>query len=205
MPSGYTADVQSGEVTELKDFALRCARAFGACIMQRDDNPKELPKEQEPFPYYQERIKETEFEIRHISRMTDDEILEHEKSVILKEIKQLEESIENDSLYNVRYNNMLEKVEKWIPPTGDHQNLKNFMVQQLKNSIQWDTAKEWHVEHLEREKWKLENLDTPENIRKAWISDLEKDLKYYQEKWDEEQQRVAERNEWIVELYKSLE
>ena len=35
MPTGYTAAVCSGEITEIKDFALSCARAFGALITMR--------------------------------------------------------------------------------------------------------------------------------------------------------------------------
>lgn len=37
MPTGYTNRIQNGEITEFKDFALACARAFGALISMRDD------------------------------------------------------------------------------------------------------------------------------------------------------------------------
>jgi hypothetical protein len=37
MPTGYTDCVRSGEVTEFADFAMKCARAFGACIEMRDE------------------------------------------------------------------------------------------------------------------------------------------------------------------------
>ena len=37
MPSGYTEGVASGKVTEFKEYALLCARAFGACISLRDE------------------------------------------------------------------------------------------------------------------------------------------------------------------------
>jgi hypothetical protein len=47
MPTGYTAPVQSGEIVELEDFILLCARAFGACVMQRDEPMKSLPKIEE--------------------------------------------------------------------------------------------------------------------------------------------------------------
>lgn len=36
MPTGYTADIKDG--ITFRDFALRCARAFGATIMQRDED-----------------------------------------------------------------------------------------------------------------------------------------------------------------------
>jgi len=37
MPTGYTCQVQDGMITEFKEFALLCARNFGACITLRDE------------------------------------------------------------------------------------------------------------------------------------------------------------------------
>ena len=42
MPTGYTADIQDGKITTLREYALSCARAFGALIMMRDD-PHDAP------------------------------------------------------------------------------------------------------------------------------------------------------------------
>ena len=44
MPTGYTTDIYNGKDVTFKDFALKCARAFGACIHQREDNIDDLPK-----------------------------------------------------------------------------------------------------------------------------------------------------------------
>jgi len=37
MPSGYTSDLYEGKNISFTQFALQCARAFGAAIDQRDD------------------------------------------------------------------------------------------------------------------------------------------------------------------------
>ncbi len=44
MPSGYTENIYYGKKVAFKDFALGCARAFGACVMQRDDPADVKPK-----------------------------------------------------------------------------------------------------------------------------------------------------------------
>ena len=44
MPTGYTTDIYNGKDVSFRDFALTCARQFGACIMQRDDPADEKPK-----------------------------------------------------------------------------------------------------------------------------------------------------------------
>jgi hypothetical protein len=41
MPTGYTAGVADGTITEFREYALLCARAFGACIMLRDEPVEE--------------------------------------------------------------------------------------------------------------------------------------------------------------------
>lgn len=42
MPTGYTAGVKDGTVTDFKAFVMQCARAFGALIDMRDD-PSDVP------------------------------------------------------------------------------------------------------------------------------------------------------------------
>jgi len=46
MPTGYTAKLCEGEQS-FGEFALGCARAFGACVMQREDSMDDLPKARE--------------------------------------------------------------------------------------------------------------------------------------------------------------
>lgn len=42
MPTGYTYPVCEGKITEFPDFALSCARAFGALISMREE-PMDAP------------------------------------------------------------------------------------------------------------------------------------------------------------------
>jgi hypothetical protein len=51
MPTGYTAMIEEREDVTFREFALTCARAFGACIMQRDNSLAEPPKPREVDKY----------------------------------------------------------------------------------------------------------------------------------------------------------
>ena len=42
MPTGYTANVEDGTMTELRDYALLCARGIGFTLPIRDE-PFETP------------------------------------------------------------------------------------------------------------------------------------------------------------------
>jgi hypothetical protein len=49
MPTGYTAAVADGTITEFPDFAMQCARAFGTLVLMRDE-PQDaaIPEKFEP-------------------------------------------------------------------------------------------------------------------------------------------------------------
>jgi len=75
MPTGYTAGVQDGKITEFSDFALNCARAFGALITMRDD-PQDTPipeKFEARTSYYDERLENAKDLMTEILTLTDDD------------------------------------------------------------------------------------------------------------------------------------
>jgi len=59
MPTGYTYPVVEGKITEFSDFALSCARAFGALITMRDDpHDTPIPETFEPSDYNAKKLAE---------------------------------------------------------------------------------------------------------------------------------------------------
>ena len=73
MPSGYTAAIKDG--ITFSDFAMNCARAFGALISMRDeplDAP--IPERVEPTDYHAEKIKKAEERLSALIAMTAKEL-----------------------------------------------------------------------------------------------------------------------------------
>ena len=56
MPTGYTAGVATGEIKDFKTYALQCARAFGACIMLRDEPMSDEIPEFKPSDHYEKSL-----------------------------------------------------------------------------------------------------------------------------------------------------
>jgi hypothetical protein len=71
MPTGYTEGVSKGEITDFKVYALRCARAFGACVMLRDEPVTDEIPEFEPSDYHQKRLKEAQTQLAEFNAMLD--------------------------------------------------------------------------------------------------------------------------------------
>ena len=196
MPTGYTAGVESGEMTEFRDYLLTCARAFGALIDLRDQPlSADLPEKLEPHTkYYDEQIPVLEARIAEIRALTPDQAL----TVSLAandEIRASRRKYEADDQIRLdRYAAMRSQVEAWEPPTPEHVGLKEFMLQQI------DTCTEFIGTVLPP----LPDAQIGEVWREERLADLTEQLERMHERRRAEIQRTAERNEWIAQLRASI-
>ena len=197
MPTSYTADVMSGTITTLKDYALSCARGMGALISMRDEPwHAVIPRRFIPdTSYYDSRIETATQELARLTVATPEEIetltMCHNKEILEYRAKRVRENDETRQ----RYTLMLEKVRAWNnAPEG----LKEFMTQQLETSLEYDVSDD-PLEYVE------EPTVSPTEWYDARVKDLERQIKSYTKSRDEEIERTAKRNEWLAQLFKSLE
>lgn len=194
MPTGYTADVESGKVTDFRTFALQCARAFGACIMQRDDPQADPPKPREISLYYAESLAKARNELARLSALT---LVQAEAAAGAEYERQVERNREQaakNAVEQARYDTMIAQTVEWEPPTAEHQGLRDFMLQQLRDSKRQADFK-WPDPKL---------LSAGEWLAQA-IAKAERDDNYYTEQVAAENHRVEQANEWIRQLYESLD
>jgi hypothetical protein len=196
MPTGYTADVQSGKVTEFNEFAIRCARAFGALIMMRDD-PQDapIPEKFEPSDYHANALTKLNAERFALVAMSDEAADKAAATEYEKAVASRAESIARRAADKERYETMLAKVRAWTPPSADHVNMKEFMEKQLTESIDFDCRGYSYPEpvKLTGESWRAERL-----------ASVKRDIEYHTEKDAEEIKRANERTEWVRLLRESL-
>lgn len=194
MPTGYTADVVDGKVTEFRDFALQCARAFGALIMMRDEPfSAKIPDEiAQDTSYYDGRIADVEDTLAELQDMTDAEATAAAQAAYDKAVAYREEYLRKQIIEENRINAMLAKVHAWKPPTPDHAEMKSFMTQQLTISLPGDYMPS--VPPL---------LDGP-TWRGEEIKRAAKDLAYYRTELAKEIERANGRNGWLKALRGSL-
>jgi hypothetical protein len=195
MPTGYTADVVDGKIADLRTFTLRCARAFGATIMQRDDPMDVLPVPRKVEPYYQKSVIEAQQKVAHLKAMTPGQIAlaadaEYDRLTAMRAEWDREADEKRE-----RCAAMLAQVEAWEPPTADHAGLKRFMVEQLTETMRFDGARHEHtVERLSPNRWHAQKLERAYRT----LGQAERSLV-------EERDRVERANGWIRQLYESLE
>jgi len=195
MPTGYTASVQDGTITTLQEYALSCARAFGATITMRDEPADAvIPDEFEPSPYHKDAIVTAKAKIDAWFDMTDLQRDEAYGEYCLQVTKDYEATIEKAQGYRDNYEAMLEKVEAWEAPTADHTNFRDFMLKQLRESIDFDCS----TTHTKSTPMTKDDWVTEQERSLAWS------LNYHQENWADEQKRCRERSKWVNDLRDSL-
>lgn len=197
MPTGYTAELT--DTMPFSEFAIRCARAFGALALMRDD-PMDAPIPVfEPSDYHRQALEDAKFALAVANELTEAEavraIATHNEEAARHRKRLRNEATATSG----KYRRMINFVEAWKPPTPDHEGLKTFMREQLTESLKFDCHDEEFILRC-----------YPDFIGSAaeWIAaqktQAAKDMLYHQEHWRQEQERTNGRNEWVRQLRESL-
>ena len=195
MPTGYTEDIYEGKDVSFSDFALKCARAFGACIEQRDDDPNDKPK----------LIEKNNDDSYHIKRINEAKKWKKPTKVefdayVKKQIAYYNEKIDKQNKLKDSYQKMLDKANAWTPPTKEHEGLKKFMIEQLTGSLDFDCDNDYYQRELNN----IKQLTYNQYVKNMRASN-KRDIEYHTNELKKDNERVDNRNAWISALYESLE
>lgn len=194
MPTGYTHSIKDGITFE--QFALGCARAFGALITMRDEpSDAKIPEKFEPSDFYLKSRETAEAKLAELRAMTPEQC---EAAALASYLDACERNQtrrkENIDLRN-KYQAMVTEVVLWEPPTPDHVPMKEFMIEQLHSSISFDCGGDYIV-------------DPPKASGVTWLANyvhsLERDIERYIAHHNEEVERAKTRTEWVNALRSSL-
>lgn len=198
MPTGYTGKLYSGEPQTFEEFTLSCARAFGALVHMRDDPADApIPERFEPGRYYAESLDRDRTALRDISKLSEAECFDRSRREYDDEIAARAKQKAEAAVLRKSYEAMLAKVKAWHPPTSEHAGLKDFMIQQLTESIKWDCDQSYYERNppvlLSGADWKRQK-----------VASLSKSIGLSAEEHELEVSRAAQRTRWVADLRKSL-
>lgn len=137
MPTGYTAAIKDD--ISFNQFVWGCARGMGAFVMMRDEpSDAEIPQQFDPNNYHYLAIISAKEELLKVHNMTVDECNKASAAAHKKEVASNRKYIKASDDLKIKYESMLAKVLSWKPPTPDHVNFKDFMIEQIQSSIKFD-------------------------------------------------------------------
>src|SRR5690349_8327887 len=195
MPTGYTAAIADG--ISFKQYAMSCARAFGALVLMRDDPMSaEIPQSFEPSAYHTAALTKANARLDELNGMTLFEAGEAaEKAWQAAEADRLHYLSKSRELRR-KYEAMLDQVKTWKPPTADHEGMAKFMREQIEESMRFDCSEEYYSE------------PTPKLSATEWLDEEKKkamhDIEYHGKENVTEVARTNSRNAWIAALRESL-
>ncbi len=198
MPTGYTAAIADG--ITFQQFALSCARAFGALIMMRDDpSDAPIPESFEPSNHHVEGLAKAKRRLEALYAMTSEERELATRAHIAEQTAYHSAEIAKNEALAAKYRDMLDCVLAWEAPSKDHDGLKRFMVEQITESIGFDCNSAYH-ENLLAE---IGSLTAEEWLGKE-VRSAQWEVEYHEKGQREELERVGGRNLWIQQLRESL-
>jgi hypothetical protein len=194
MPTGYTCIIEDRDDVTFEEFALRCARAFGYCIEQRDESLDAPPREKEPSSYYRDCLASAQARLEHAKRASDEELrcaLNEENRKIVDRNEELRRA---HAQKQARYMRMIAKLTDWCPPTPEHVRLKDFMTEQIALCFSTDEKPyEWSL-----------RTETVAQYRARLIADAEKDIERAEKDIREEAEGIRKQVAWIRNLRANL-
>lgn len=198
MPTGYTAPIADG--ITFKEYAMGCARAFGALVMMRDEPQNaEIPEAFEESKYHKSAIEKETAELKELLAMDHATAAVKARDANQKQIDYHTKEIAKGEALAAKYKAMLAEVEAYESPSPDHDDFKKFMADQITDSIKFDCSSSYHREAIESAK-----LMSGEEWIPAEKKRLEDSIEYHKREHRKELARTNERTKWVKKLRESL-
>lgn len=191
MPTGYTNIVDDGAT--FGQYVWRCARAFGALVMMRDE-PLDAPVALtvEPDAYYAEAVGRARAECAQLEAMSDAAADAAARADFDQKVRDHAEQVERSTRELERHRCMRAWVEAWEPPGKGHEKLKAFMLEQLEIGKPWELSND-SPQLLDGPTWRARKL-----------IEARRSLAYAEERKANQERLCAERTRWIQELNASV-
>lgn len=195
MPSGYTSSIYEGENPTFKEFALKAARGMGAFIHQRDESLETGIRMREVDKHYPERLSKARVGLIKAQQMSTEDARIGAAREFQEERDHAYKNNERAARLEHDYRAMLMEVHEWHPPTPEHIGFKQFMVDQLTDSLNFD------VHFIDED---AITQKSPEEYKADQIQRAERELKWATESYELEVKNTNGSNQWASDLIESL-
>lgn len=203
MPTGYTAGILDGTITTFPQYAKLCMRAFGATIHLRDESLDAEYEKRTPSDYYSKEIEKAKQLLKDAETLSDEEIITNRKTELETSKEYHLKAIAKAKVDTKNMNDILKDVRKWQPPTSEHTGIKDFMIDQIEKTLDFDCKTKYHDEGLAKIELELLTLNASE-IRKSMIEKAKKDFEYNTKNYNEDVERCDKSNQWVSDFVGSL-
>ena len=195
MPLAHTAKVRSGEITDLRDYALLSLRAWRSADGEVEIAYDVATTEAQPNPYYARKLEEAQSRLAALQEIEAKDAAAHSRDAHKHAHESWSQWTRERKARRRRMQDMLKKLRGWKPPTRDLADLKAFMREELESALAHDA--------LESDPPKPSRRAARKHLAEA-LEQAEREVAYYQRKLGEERARVEEENAHLRALIASF-
>lgn len=195
--------ILDGQVTDLEQFAKKCILAFGATEhMQKEDQESDEYIQREADESYEKELLEMEKSLEFIKNMSDKDILQSHTTYLSSELEYYESDLNRIRESKSRIEKILEEAKSWEIPSEDHQEFKEFMIDDLEEGLKKGCDESHHLKRIEeiKEELKMDANSVRERILKGATEDMERQKKDI----ETEKQLASDSNLWVEKIIESF-
>jgi hypothetical protein len=169
------------------------------------DHPLDSPYEpRTPSEYYVNSLQSQREKLEETKTMTDEAIVRDFENLLNDSLKYHERELEKTKVNLGRLNSIMESAKSWVPPTEDHEGVRDYMIDQLEITIKADGDPSYHVNKIVQAKKELEEGIDPKVYREERIKEIEDRISYYEVEVQKELERCKDSNEWMDKFLESI-
>lgn len=188
MPSAVTAALYDGTPETLASFARKAAHLFFHDLTLSEP----LPQDAEGGSYYARHIANIEEEIRDVEAWTVAVAARKIKSIRREALASIEQCRSGNNAVLARCAEMRQRVEAWTPPTPDHEDLKQVMLEQL-TALEESHGHDYDEDEREMRKF----APDPSEYKQTHLAELRNSLRNARQNYEESRQRAEKSNSWV--------
>jgi len=166
---------------------------------QRDEPSEAKPSYIDLGTYHIEQIAIIERDIENLKNLSIEDARKASVEEYIEEKLGISKKIAELIDLEAKYRDMLASVDNWQVPTKEHNGLKEFMIDQINESIKFDCALGF---------WQNRLVEIEVLSGADWIADKLKEkraqIRYHKSAHESEILRCKRQHEWINALYNSL-
>jgi hypothetical protein len=201
MPTGYTVGILEGTTKDFKEFAKQCSRAF--IVHMRDEPTNSEYKKREAGNYHTEQITEAENKLKMTESLSDEKLVAKERANLIDQKNCHLGARKKEEANRIKMDVFLADAKAYKPPTNRHENIAEFMIDQLEKTIDLDCKGTYHADELKSIDIKLKNINA-KDIRIKIEDESSESIKYHTKEHNEEVIRCTEHNKWYSDFIESI-
>jgi hypothetical protein len=192
MPSAITEPLIHGPI-DFRAFMLRAARGMSA--LSRFDGPIDapIPVFQPRNEYSEERLKQCQKDLADTQALSGEEVAKRCREEYERACLTVRDANAAVAVYRARAERLIELVSRWCPPSQDHEGLKSYALNQLREFLRWDCSL-----------LPMPSPVAPSAWREQRIASLQEDIAHYEKNIARETEQTMLVNAWVQMLRDGL-